>query len=349
MPSPMAAKARVIGAAQMAAPAIPCSTARRVGLYSCIIMPSVGWTSSDGTDCVDRIPSSPAGAPSNIAGAVPSPTAPQMPSQTQGMPSTPDNMNFGQEYEIRSGNPNLSRLDKVAGLVPGIPKPEVHYTPSGMVITRYPSGRVTAQNMSNVPGMKTVAQETPDERKQREIDTRVQSAQGVAGAKEASKIRDQATALANSANLVQQGYNLLDENPDLTGIGSGIASKFNLSNNPNLGKFTTVAGKLQAELGKYASQRGGIQAVNWASSVKPSQWKPEDYNYGMFEGIQQNLQDDYNTLNQQYKAATGKDLPIKLPKMARKEKGAPGSTSKEEGASSKVTKWKLEDGKLVKE
>lgn len=236
-----------------------------------------------------------------------------------------------QEHELRAGNPRLAKLDSVAGLVPGIPKPVQHIS-NGMVFTTYPSGRMTVQKVAGSAG------QTPGERN--------------VSAKEASKIRDQATALVNSANLVQQGYGLLDNNPDLTGIGSGFASKFNVSNNPELGKFTTVAGKLQAELGKYASSRGGIQAVNWAASVKPSVWKPQDYNYGMFEGIQQNLKDDYNTLNEQYKAATGKNLPVPLPNMTStrnvkgKETGTAAATDTGKG---KVTKWKMKGGQLVKE
>lgn len=242
----------------------------------------------------------------------------------------------GQEHELRSGNPRLSRLDAVAGLMPGIPKPATHFS-NGMLFTTYPSGRMTVQQVqgSKTPGEKNVS------------------------AKEASKIRDQATALVNSANLVQQGYGLLDANPDLTGPGNITSaipipfsggSKINLSNNPELGKFTTVTGKLQAELGKYAASRGGIQAVKWAGSVKPNAFNPEGYNYGMFEGIQQNLQDDYKALNDQYKAVTGENLPISLPKMesARGKKSSETSGSSESGKG-KVTKWKMKGGQLVKE
>lgn len=239
--------------------------------------------------------------------------------------STPDMS--GQEQVIRAGNPRLAKLDQIAGLVPGIPKPVQHIS-NGMVFTSYPSGRMTVQKVTGSAG------QTPAER-------------GVS-AKEASKIRDQATALINSANLVQQGYELLDNNDDLTGIGAGLASKFNLSNNPDLGKFTTVTGKLQAELGKYASSRGGIQAVNWAGNVKPSQWKPEDYNYGMFEGIQRNLADDYKTLNAQYKAATGQDLPVPLPQMTSKKQRPGSSGAGSSSGGTKVTKkWKLVNGELV--
>ena len=202
------------------------------------------------------------GVPNSTSGLPQAGAIPVMPPQPQNVAPTTD---FGAEQVLREGNPNLVKLDRVAGLVPGIPKPVTRFS-NGMIYTTYPSGRMTAQAV-NLPGAKTTGEKNVD-------------------AKEASKIREQAAALINSGNLVQQGYDLLDTNPDLTGIGSGLVEKFNLSNNPDLGKFTTVTGKLQAELGKYASQRGGIQAVKWAQSVKPSSWKPEDYNYGMFEGIQ---------------------------------------------------------------
>jgi hypothetical protein len=239
---------------------------------------------------------------------------------------------MGQEQELRPGNPRLLKLDSVAGLVPGIPKPISHYS-NGMLYTQYPSGRMTAQAI-NLPGAKT-----PGEKN--------------VSAKEASKIRDQATALINSANLVQQGYDLLDQNPDLTGPGNVISAipipfsggaKLNLSSNPNVGNFTSVTGKLQAELGKYASQRGGIQAVKWAQSVKPSSFNSPDYNYGMFQGIQRNIIDDYNTLNEQYKAATGEDLPVKMPAMTTTK-----GIKKKSGGNGKVIKWKMQNGQLVKE
>lgn len=263
------------------------------------------------------------GATPNAAAGLPDMATPPVP------PANVDTALAGQEHELRAGNPRLAKLDSVAGLVPGIPKPVQHIN-NGMVFTTYPSGRMTVQKVTGSAG------QTPGERN--------------VSAKEASKIRDQATALVNSANLVQQGYDVMDEHPDLTGIGTGIANKFNLSNKKGLGKFINVTGKLQAELGKYASSRGGIQAVKWAQSVKPSEWKPEDYNYDMFDAIQTNLNDEYNTLNQQYKAATGQDLPIPLPKVTRKGgKKAEGSGAETGAGKGKVTKWKLTGGQLVKE
>ncbi len=273
------------------------------------------------------------GAMPNAAPGLPAggqePVAPPM---AQGMPN--QNMQGSQEYELRAGRPELSQLDAVAGLLPMVPKPVQHFS-NGMIFTTYPSGRMTAQKVqgAQLPGERTVS------------------------AKEASKIRDQATALVNSANLVQQGYDLLDNNDNLTGPGNVMSaipipfsggSKINLSNNPELGKFNTVTGKLQAELGKYAASRGGVQAVKWAASVKPSAFNPEDYNYGMFDATQESLKNDYNALNEQYKAATGQELPIKLPdvKSSRARKGKATETTTGKG---KVTKWKMTGGQLVKE
>jgi len=275
------------------------------------------------------------GQPANVAPPVPgasgmAPNSPNMPAAAPPAPAIPGNMmpNMAttQERELRPGNPRLSKLDQIAGLVPGIPKPTQHIQ-NGMVFTTYPSGRMTVQQVQGQAG------QTQGERN--------------VSAKEASKIRDQATALINSANLVNQGYELLDNNDDLTGIGSGIVSGLNLSSNPELGKFTSVTGKLQAELGKYAASRGGIQAVKWAGSVKPSTWKPEDYNYGMFEGIERNLKDDYATLNAQYKAATGEDLPVPLPQVTRKSKGKVGSGESSTGDKKVKKVWKLVNGELV--
>lgn len=266
------------------------------------------------------------GGQPNVTGVLP--VGGQSPAPTPiGQPTNVPNLGGTQEQELRPGNPALAKLDRVAGLVPGIPKPVQHIT-NGVIYTTYPSGRMTAQKVegAQAPGEKTVS------------------------AREASKIRDSATALVNSANLVNQGYDLLDKNPGLTGIGSGLASKFNVSKNPDLGSFTTVAGKLQAELGKYASQRGGIQAVNWAASVKPSAWKPEEYNYGMFKGLQGSIENDYKTLNEQYKAATGQNLPVPLPTMKTTHGTTGGGASTGTGTGTgKVTKWKMKNGQLVKE
>lgn len=97
-------------------------------------------------------PSQPIPAPPQMGG-MPSPVqglpvggqAPVAPSVPQVMPN--QNMIDTQEHVLRPGNPRLSKMDAVAGLVPGIPKPVQHFS-DGMLITSYPSGRITAQQIA---------------------------------------------------------------------------------------------------------------------------------------------------------------------------------------------------------
>lgn len=234
------------------------------------------------------------------------------------------------EHELRAGNPRLLQLDQLGGFVPGIPKPTQKIT-NGMIFTTYPSGRVTAQKVDGMqsPGAMTVT------------------------AKEASKIRDSATSLINTSNLVQQAYDLLDNNPDLTGPGNNFrfihvpftGMDFNLSNNKELGEFNEVTRKMQVEMAKYAASKGGIQAIKWVGGSKPSVTNPQEYNYGMLDGIQKNIENDYNTLNAQYKSQTGQDLPVPLPNMGSKRKKQNSEISNNGGAK---TDFIRVNGKLVR-
>lgn len=300
--------------------------------------PGVAPPESGGMPPQGNAPAQIGGQP-NVTGTLP--VGGQAPAPAPiGQPTNVPNLAGAQEQEVRPGNPKLARLDAVAGLIPGVPKAVQHIT-NGIIYTTYPSGRMTAQKVEGAqsPGEKTVS------------------------AREASKIRDSATALVNSANLVNQGYDLLDNNPNLTGPGNVVSaipipfsggSKLNLSSKPELGEFTTVAGKLQAELGKYASQRGGVQAVKWAAGVKPSAFNSEGYNYGMFNGIQKSIENDYKALNEQYKANTGQNLPVALPDMkttrGKKGTGTGTATATTTGTGTgKIIKYKMINGQLVKE
>jgi len=260
--------------------------------------------------------------PGGATPPAPNPQAPMPNAAQSGAPQQPAPPQMGapgQEIVLRQGNPALSKLDAVAGFVPGIPKPVTHFGANGQIYTQYPSGKVTMQQ-SAVPGMKTVAQETPEERQKREVETKVAAAQGVEGAKDATTMKKAARSLATTAALANQLDDLLAENPDLTGIGQGTASKLNLSTNPKIGEFTTTAGNLQAEIGRYASQRGGVQALKWASTIKPGLFKQPEVNQGMIDATKQHLRDEYERLNQEYKDSTGQDLPIKMPDLNPSDK-----------------------------
>jgi hypothetical protein len=267
------------------------------------------------------------GAPPNanpgLAGGGQPPATPPM------APPPMPNKGMGQqqEHELRPGNPRLAKLDSVAGLVPGIPKPAQHIQ-NGMVFTTYPSGRMTVQKME---GMNTVSQETPDARKQREIETKIGAATGVEDAKAASKLQTSGRELQSLVSRAQKVEKLLNENPKLTGFSQGGLASLNLSESKQLAEFDQTTRKLQADMGRYGSQRGGAQALKWAEKSKPGTYKTVNYNKGMIKSILEDAKSDYQEMAQEYKDRTGKEYPIKFPEMPTSK----GSSSDEKTPISK--------------
>lgn len=253
------------------------------------------------------------GAPNIAPGGgqppIPPPMAPQMP------PPMPPSQGMGQqgEQEVRPGNPRLAKLDAVAGLVPQVPKPVQHFQ-NGMIFTTYPSGRMTAQK---VQGMNTVSQETPDARKQREIETKIAATQGVEDTKAASKLQTSGRELQSLVNRAKKVQKLLNDNPSLTGLRQGGLASLNLSQSKQLAEFDQTTRKLQADMGRYGSQRGGAQALKWAEKSKPGTYKTVDYNKGMIKSILDDAKNDYDEMAQEYKDRTGKEYPIKFPEMPK--------------------------------
>lgn len=299
-------------------------------------------------------------SPGMVPGAAPAPAlpgqtpisgqpgqAPQMPGQMPGqvpgqLPGQPQEQKLpqampaggeggippGQEVTVKPGNPQLEKLDRVAGLVPGIPKPQTHFAPNGMIVTRYPSGKVTLQN-TGIPGMKTVNQETPQERQQRETQTKIDVATGTDNAKTASKLVSSGRELISLVDRAKKVKDLLDENPGLTGWLQGGLASLNLSQSKKLAEFDQTTRKLQADMGRYGSQRGGAQVLKWAERSKPGTYKSVDYNQGMVKSILDDAKADYVEMAREYKDRTGKDFPVPFPEM--------GSNAESGGGSDRIT------------
>lgn len=213
------------------------------------------------------------------------------------------------EQELHPGNPRLTQLDRIAGLVPGIPKPVTHIN-NGMLLTQYPSGRITAQK---IPGIKPISQETPEARQKRETQTRIDAATGIEDAKQASKLQTSGRDLLNLVTRAQKIKKLLDENSDLTGLRQGGLAALNLSQSKKLAEFDQTTRKLQADMARYGSQRGGAQALKWAERSKPGTFKSVDYNQGMIKSILDDSKADYDEMASEYKDRTGKEFPLKFP------------------------------------
>lgn len=265
----------------------------------------------------------PQGQAPGMPGQMQGQTPPQLPSPqaAPGLPQAPPggaapeggSPGFGQEIVVKRGDPNLEKLDHLAGLgiVPGMPKVSTHYAPNGNVITRYPSGKVTVQNLA-APGTE---KETPQQRQQRETQTKIDVATGTDNAKTASKLVTSGRELSSLVNRAKKIQDLLSENPGLTGWLQGGMASLNLSQSKKLAEFDQTTRKLQADMGRYGSVRGGAQVLKWAERAKPGTYKSTDYNLGMVKSILDDAKEDYVEMSREYKDRTGKDFPVEFPEI----------------------------------
>jgi hypothetical protein len=244
----------------------------------------------------------------------------------------------GQEITVKRGDPNRERWDRVAGqTIFGMKIPDVKSkVVDGMQYDTYPSGKVVA----------TKGGPNTEEKAEIGLNVAERREESKAHVKQNTEAETSGTSLAKSARYLRQLKQILEENPGLTGPGASFSSKLGLSKNKQLGKFKEISGKLQAEIGKYASQRGGIQSVNWAASVKPDIGNQPEMNLGMIEAALEGIGEDYKDISDQYgKRNKGKRFPVELPG-EEKEK----SKEKENGITKVIdgTEYKMIDGEWHK-
>lgn len=246
----------------------------------------------------------PAAMPIAPGAAIPPPQVnPQAPlgSATQGAApmAAPPAGNLGQEIVLRQGNPALSKLDAVAGFVPGIPKPVTHFGANGQIYTQYPSGKVTMQQ-SAVPGMKTVAQETPEERQMRETNTYEAKQESKAHVTQNMGIENTNRDLTLMYKQADEAEKLLKSDPYLTGVGWKIPLAKAAAGSKKLGDLQSLFGKLQGQLSKLNASRPGIGTIQWAANVKPDTGNNTEYNLGMIRDLKKQIRDQIDSDNEIY-------------------------------------------------
>lgn len=270
-------------------------------------------------------PALPGQMPGQIPGQIPVQPGVQLPGQSlpQTMPSgAQGGIAPNQEVTLKPGNPRLDKLDKVAGLVPGIPKPETHFTPNGMMITRYPSGRVTMQN-TGVPGMKTVNQETPEERQTREVSTAISKEQGIGNAKKTQDYLTAGDTINEYSGNLETIYKLLNKNRNLTGNVAGLKNMAHLSNEDQ-GKFNAATVPLIGKLAKDISTRGGAVVAGMATAGKPGIWKSHQENMGLTKHLIEEAIRSYNNAKKGYEKITGKSYPKEMPAFLKQYQASQG-------------------------
>ncbi len=155
--------------------------------------------------------------------------------------------------------------------------------------------------------------EMPQEKMEREISTSNIKEQGKLDVKRAQQLRETAKDL-ELAGLDINGIHDILTGPDSlgTGITKTLLGKLGLGSQ-KLGEFNERALRLQAQMTKALSSRGGVGAANIVASGKPSSWKSTSENLGLTSAYADRIKNEFELLNQEYKGITGKDLPYTLP------------------------------------
>lgn len=240
------------------------------------------------------------------------------PQKTQANVPTASQIPDGGEIVVKPGRPGMDYLDKFAGTGMGFGGKSALKTiqgKDGWLYTEYPSGKITA---SRNP-MSSMA-ETPEQKSARQIQEKTQVAQNLENQKAASKLESSGYELNKLAARAIKIKNILEKNPDLTGWLPGMAFTTNMSKNPALAELVQTAAKLQADMAKYGSQRGGAAVLKWAEKAKPSVYKQTSFNLGMVNSIIEDAINDFDEAATEYKRRTGKKYPVKFPGMVQVEK-----------------------------
>lgn len=202
------------------------------------------------------------------------------------------------ETVIRAGNPALSKLDAMAGILPQIPKPAIHFAPNGTIYKQYPSGAIT---MIQAPtGSKTVNQLTPEEKVNYETQVAEGKQEAKAHAAQNMQVENSNRDLALMYKQATDAEKILKSDPYLTGVGWKIPLAKAAAGSKKLGDLQSAFGALQAQLSKLNASRPGIGTIQWASTVKPDTGNNAEYNLGMIRELKKHIRDQIDADNEIY-------------------------------------------------
>ena len=156
-------------------------------------------------------------------------------------------------------------------------------------------------------------EEFPEEKMRREINTAGIKGQNAIDMKRAQELRESAKDLQLAGVDINGIHDILTGPDSLsTGITKTLAGKLGWGSE-KLGSFNERSLRLQTQMARSLSQRGGVGAAKIVASGKPSSWKSTSENLGITGAYAERINNEFDLLNKEYKNITGKDLPYTLP------------------------------------
>ena len=155
--------------------------------------------------------------------------------------------------------------------------------------------------------------ELPHQKAAREINTANAKEQQKLNIKRAQDVSELAKDLQLAGMDVNGIHELLTGSDSLgTGITRTLVGKLGWGSE-KLGEFNERALRLQSQMARALSSRGGVGAANIVASGKPSTWKSTSENIGITNAYAERIKNEFDLLNQEYKKLSGRDLPYTLP------------------------------------
>jgi hypothetical protein len=219
--------------------------------------------------------------------------------QMQQIPQTPEqptieNLQMGQRMTLRPAqDPGKAKWDRMAGMqIGGIKIPDIQTrVDNGIEYKTYPSGMTIASKIG------------PSDIEKEEMKV---------NSKASTDIRKSAREIKSMHDRALKLRKMIEENPNLTNIFQGAKAYTNISNDPKLAEFIQTSRKLQADMARYGSSRGGAVALKWAERAKPSEFRNGKFNLGMINSIIEDSESDYGILNDEYSDMHKHGLSVKL-------------------------------------
>lgn len=151
----------------------------------------------------------------------------------------------------------------------------------------------------------------PFEKAQLQIQTKSDIFKQQQDLKKQQELEEQAKHFSSTYNDVE-GIDQYLQTGEGTGFFPSIMNSIN-AGGEGLGGFNEKATRLQADLARLISSRGGSEAAKIAAKGKPSSWSSTEYNKGITKSYKERLRNEFNTANDEYKKITGQNLPYQLP------------------------------------
>jgi len=229
---------------------------------------------------------------------------PQPQPEQQSKSGSPSQQGQQEEIELRPANKGSEFADKFVGTELG-GKLKNQYK-NGYMYTEYPSGRVTVKKMPEGVGA-----ESPADKRRETFELRDQLAINKENRKKFEDNKKYTKQLIPYMKTIASLKDILDKNPNLTGLSTSLFHKAKQARNPALGTFTSGALALQTAATKELSNVGGSRAAGIVSAAKPDISNNVPFNQGVLKDLTRKTVASFLEAKREAEEL-GKEFPYKL-------------------------------------